>query len=170
MDLAHDECAQIVRHRRFDLETHDIAQPALFQTRLELANEIFGLFLNFDVAIADHAKRTASLDFVTRKQLFQEQRDGVFQREETTLQTIARRQVHLRVRQRNINEARNLARHWDQRVEGASISLAPQLQRDRKAQVRNERKRVRRIDRERGQQWKHFSHEQRLQIAAFFVG
>ena len=52
LGFVHDEIAQVFRHRGLDLQAHDIAQAALLQRRLVLTHEVFGLFLDFDVAVA----------------------------------------------------------------------------------------------------------------------
>ena len=92
-DFANDEGAQVLRHRRFDLQAHDVAQAALFQARFELAHEVFGLFLDFDVAVAHHAERALRLHRVAGEEFVQEQHDGVFEREEAALRTFARRRA-----------------------------------------------------------------------------
>ena len=108
------------------------------------------------------------LDPIIREELVEEKRDGVFERQKAALRPLARRQIRLRMRQRHIDKPRDLRWHRDQRIERAAVAFALQLQRDSEAQVRDEWKRVRRIDRERGQQRKYLRHEKRLQKRALF--
>ena len=68
-------------------------EAALFQARLELAHQVFGLFLDFDVAVADDAERALRFDVIAREELVQEQRDRVFKREEAALRALARREI-----------------------------------------------------------------------------
>ena len=77
-----DEVAQIVGHRGLDLDPHHRAQAALLQPRLELAHQVFGLFLDLDVAVADQAEQALALDLAAGEQLVEEQDQEAFQREE----------------------------------------------------------------------------------------
>ena len=57
VDVAGDEGAQRFRHARLDLEPDDRAAPAALQRALVKPHEVFGLFLDFDVAVANDAER-----------------------------------------------------------------------------------------------------------------
>ncbi len=50
------ELAQVERHRRFDAEMDDMAAPASLQRGFEQPDQILGLFLDLDVAVAQHAE------------------------------------------------------------------------------------------------------------------
>ena len=50
LELLGDEMADVLGHRRLDLEADHGAAAALLQRRLEEAHEILGLFLDLDVA------------------------------------------------------------------------------------------------------------------------
>ena len=55
-ELAGDEVAQRLRHRRIELEADHRAAPAPLQRALEEAHQVLGLFLDLDVAVADDAE------------------------------------------------------------------------------------------------------------------
>ena len=59
---------QLVRHRRVDLEPDHRAAPAALEHGLELAHEVFGLFLDFDVGVADDPESALPLHGVAREQ------------------------------------------------------------------------------------------------------
>ena len=119
-DLAHDKGAQVLRHRSFDLEAHDVAQPALFQARFELAHQVLGLFLDFDVAVAHHPEGADCIDFVAGEELVQEQHDRVLERDEAARRALAFNARLLRARFRHFDEAVHLRRHRDQRVQSCA--------------------------------------------------
>src|SRR3990170_2973499 len=54
-----------------ELEADDVAAPAPLQQRLERAHQILGLFLQLDVAVAQHAERALALDLEAREQLLE---------------------------------------------------------------------------------------------------
>ena len=61
------KCAQVLGHRRLDLEADHAAAPALLQRRLEQAHEILGLFLDLEIAVADDPERALPLHVVARE-------------------------------------------------------------------------------------------------------
>ena len=72
-------------------------------------------------------------------------------------------------RGRQADEALDLVRHADQRVHRLAVAGAHQLQRDREAEIGNERERMRRIDRQRRQQREHLAKEVILQPGLFLA-
>ena len=62
------EAPQLRRHRGFDLEPDHRAAPAPLEHGLELAHQVFGLFLDFDFAVADDAEGALPFDRVAGKQ------------------------------------------------------------------------------------------------------
>ncbi len=53
---AGDELAQVVRHGSLGLEADHRAAAAALQRGFEMADEILGLFLDLEVAVADDAE------------------------------------------------------------------------------------------------------------------
>ena len=137
------ERAQLFRHRRLDLEADHRSATAAFQRGLEHAHQVFRLFLDFEFGVADDAESALALHGVAGEQPADEQARGLLQRHQPHRLVLARRQA---------DEAVDLAGHADQRVHRLAVGDARKLQRDRKAEVRDERERMRRIDRERRQQ------------------
>ena len=62
------EAPQLRRHRRIDLEPDHRAAPAALEHGLELAHQIFGFFLDLDLAVADDAEGALPFDRVAREQ------------------------------------------------------------------------------------------------------
>ena len=60
--------AQVLGHRRLDLKPDHAAAPALLERRLEQPHQILGLFLDFEIAVADDAERALPLHVVTGKE------------------------------------------------------------------------------------------------------
>ena len=81
-ELAGDEIAQFRRHLLVELDADHRTAAAALQRRLEEAHQIFGLFLDLDIAVADEAERAGALDLVAREQLADEQADRFLERDE----------------------------------------------------------------------------------------
>ena len=137
------EAAKLGRHRRFHFEANGGTTTAALQRAFEQPHQVFGLFLDLDVEIADDAERSLPLDRVTRKQLRDEQTGCLLQRDHPY--DIA---VGLCWK---ADEPLDLLRHADERVHRPAVAGAREMEGDRKAEIGNERKRMRRIDRERRQ-------------------
>ena len=73
-------------------------------------------------------------------------------------------------RGRQPDEALDLVRHADQRVHRLAVAGAHELQRDREAEIGDERERMRRIDRQRREQREHLTQEVILQPGLFLPG
>ena len=135
--------------------------PPPLQRALEQADQILGLFLDFEFGVADDAEGALALDGVAGEQAADEQAGGLFQRD----------QVHRAVLARgHADEAVDLAGHADQRVHRLAVGHPRQLQRDGEAEARDERERVRRIDRQRRQQREDVAEEVILEPAALRLG
>ena len=63
------EAAQLGRHRRFHFEPDHRAAAAALERAFEQPHQVFGLFLDFEVGVADDAERALPLDRVAGKQL-----------------------------------------------------------------------------------------------------
>ncbi len=164
LKFADDEVAQIGGHGRLDLHAHHRAQTALLQRLLELQNQILGLFLDLDVAVADQAQHALFLDVASGEQVVDEQQQHVLERD-VALATGGGSAVR-----RQFPEAPHLRRHRHQRVEGLGLALALQLQRQGESQVRQEGEGVRRVDRQRRQHGEQLVQELGLQPFALGLG
>ena len=143
--------AQVLGHRRLDLKPDHASAPARLRADFEQPHEVFGLFFDFKVAVAYDAKCTLPLQVVTGKEPARVKADCLFQSDEP------RRAGFGEVRQ--ADEAIGPRRQTDHRVQHLAVALARQFQRDRSAEIGNERKRVGRIDGKRRQQGKDLVEE-----------
>ena len=64
VDVAGDELAQALGHAGFDLQADDRTAPAQLQRALIEANEVLGLFLDFDVAVANDPETALPDDLI----------------------------------------------------------------------------------------------------------
>ena len=155
------EAPQLSGHRRFHLEADHRAAPAALEHRLELANQILGLFLDFDFGVADDAEGALPFERITRKQLADEQSGELLDGDDARRRSITGRQP---------DETIDLVGHADQRVHRLAVAGAHELKRDREAEIGDERERMRRIDRQRREQRKHLPEEMVLQPGLFLLG
>ena len=84
------ERPQLFRHRGLDLEPDHRSAAAALQRGLEQANQIFGLFLDFQFGVADDAERALALDGVAGEQPADEQAGRLFQRDQPNRAILAR--------------------------------------------------------------------------------
>ena len=150
------EAAQLRRHLGVELEPDHRPAPALFERGLVQPHQIFGLFLDFDFGIANGAEGALPLDRVAGKQPADEQHGRVLERDQADGVAGARQ----------LDEALDLLRHADQRVHRLAVLHARELQREREAEIGNERERMRRIDRQRREQREDVGEEMLLQPGA----
>jgi hypothetical protein len=139
----HDELAQRRRHLRIGLDADHRTAATALQRGLEKANEVFRLFFHLDIAVANDAEGTGAFDLIARKQPVDELADHVFEGDvaDDVLdvgQPDEAVECHRQTQER---------RHW------LAAGLADELQAHRKAEVRNEGERMRRVDGERCQHW-----------------
>ncbi len=156
------EDAQLFGHRGLDLEPDHRPTPATLQRGLEQANEVFRLFLDFEFGVPDDAERALTLDGVAGEQAADEQAGGLLKRDQP------RRCAFLGGG--DPDEAVDLAGHADQRVHRLAVGYPRQLQCHREAKVRDERERMRRVDRQRRQQWEDVVEEVILDPGALGFG
>ena len=164
LQLADDEVAQIARHGRLDLDAHHRAQATLLQRLLELQDQIFSLFLDLDVRVADQAQNALFLNLAAGEQVVDEQQQHVFQRDESL---VPRRGAAVG---RQFPEPTHLGRHRHQGVEGLGLALSLQLQRQGEAQVGQEGEGVGRIDGQRRQDGEELVQELGFQTLALGLG
>ena len=137
------EGAQLLRHLGVHLEADHRTPPAPLQRGLEHANQIFRLFLDFEFGVADDAERALALDRVAGKQPADEQAGGLFQRDQAHRAVLV---AGMRMKRSILPGMRISA------FIGLPSDTRAQLQRDGEAEARDERERMRRIDRKRRQQ------------------
>ena len=143
------EAAQLLRHLGVDLEPDHRPAAAALQRGLEQADEVFGLFLDFELGVADDAEGALAVEIVAGEQAVDEQAGHLLQRD----------QAHHLALGRQADEAVDLAGHADQRVHLLAVGGARELERDGEAEARDEREGVGRIDRQRRQQREHVVEE-----------
>ena len=155
------KAAQLLRHLGFDLEPDHRSAAAALQRGLEQADQIFGLFLDFEFGVADDAERALALDRIAGEQPADEQPGGLLQRDQPH---------HAVLAAGHADEAVDLAGHADQRVHRLAVGGARKLQRDGEAEARDEREGMGRIDRERRQQREDVVEEVVLDPGPFGLG
>ena len=125
-------------------------------------HEVLGLLLDFDVAVANDAEDALPDHLETGKQQRAERHDDLFERDELLRAAASGfRQFH---------EALDLVGKAHQRVHHPAVLEMLQFQREREAEIGDERKRMRRVDRERGQHGKDLQQEIILQPIAIALG
>src|SRR6516165_4896871 len=112
---------------------------------------MFGLFLELDLGSANDAEGALPLDRVAGEEAGDEKADQLFERDHAD----SRRSLG----SRQADEAVDLVRHADERVHRLAVARARQVQRDGEAEVGNERKWMRGIDGERGEQRENLPKE-----------
>ena len=85
LEVIGDETAQIVRHRLAALHVDDRTAPAPLEQRFEHQHQVFGLFFDFHVAVAQDAEQAGAGDRMTREQLVVIKLDDLFERQEARL-------------------------------------------------------------------------------------
>ena len=125
-------------------------------------HEIFGFFLDFEIAVADDAEQPLPAQQIAGEQPLRVHRDQRFEQHEA----LAPR----RPRARQAHEALDLRRQADQRLQRLAVARPHQLERQREAEIGNEGERMRRIDRERRQHREDAAEEMFLQPFAIGLG
>ncbi len=69
--LADDHALEVRGHAGLKLQADHLTAPAAFQGRLEVSYQVFGFFLDLDIAVADNAERAVAEHLVAGKQLRQ---------------------------------------------------------------------------------------------------
>ena len=156
--FARDQAGQLGRDRAFGLEPDHPATTAAFDRAAEIADEVFGFFLDLDVAVAHHPERGRTDHLEPGEQRLAEIAQHRFQRDEPRrglLELIEPRQ-----------------RRWqhDQFAHRLVIGLAVQLEQDRHPQIGDERKRMRRIERLRGDDRQQLFGVKARQFGTFVAG
>jgi len=158
--MIRDEMAEISGHRTVAHHLDHVAAAAPFQKRFEQPHEIFGFFFDFHIAVAHDAEKAGAYDRVAREQAMQIKPEDAFERDE----------AHRRAVRRQAHEARQLLRHGKECRHRLAVTLARQTQRERETEIGYERKRMRRIDRQRRQNRKHLLAKFDVEPGAVGVG
>ncbi len=137
-----DEDAQSFRHFTVELDADHLTTAAALQRCLEEANQIFRLFLDFDIAVADDTERTGATHFITGEKPSDEQAHCILDGDEAVVIGLIRRQL---------NKAFQRNRDAQERRHRMIIGAPRKLQSDGEAQIGDERERMRRIDGKRRQ-------------------
>ena len=137
-----DEGAHFRGHVRVRLQPDHRAAPAAFQRRLEQADQVFRLFLDFEIAVADDAEQALRLDRKAGKQLLDMGDDHRLQQHQP-------RAASGRLRQ--ADEAVDLGRHAHQRLHPRARAAVREVERERQAEIGNEGEGMSRVDRQRRQ-------------------
>ncbi len=153
VQFLHDQRCQVFGGTGADLQPDHLAPPPPLQRGFKLAHQILGLVLQFQVAVAQHAEGTMAQIDIAGKQHPQMQKQQFLQRQKPVLTRPCGQGY----------EARDLLGDRQQRLQGAPVAAALQLQRQAKACVGDEGKGMRRVDGQRRQQRKHRCQEMRLQ-------
>ena len=146
VELLHHEAPEPRGHLPVDLQPDDVAAAAALERRLVEGDEILGLLLDLDVAVAQDAKGALAARDEAGKQLGDEHADRRLDADEPGSEPGAIRGGGVGGQP---DEARQLARDRQQRVHGLAVALAPQLDTHGERAVLDERERVRRIDGDR---------------------
>src|SRR5689334_15339839 len=142
VELIGDEGAQIVGHRARALHVDDGTAATALQQSLEQKHQIFGFFLDFDIAVAKYAKDAGTGDFMAGEKLVEINGDDFFERQE----------AHDLAAVGKTDEALQLRRNRHECGDNLAVLGANQAQRKRESEIGNEGKRMCRID---GQRCEH---------------
>ena len=82
LQLFDDERAHGLRRSCIHFDTDDVAAAAALEERFKVADEVFGLFLELDIAVAHDAERAFRNDFMSGEHMAEERADRLFQRDE----------------------------------------------------------------------------------------
>ena len=130
---------QILRHARIGLEANDGAAAPALQRRLEQEDQILGLLLDLDLAVADHAEIAEPGHLEAGEEPVEIHADQGLQRQEADRLA------------RQADEAGDLGRQDDEGAELALVLGPAQIEHDGEAEIGDEGKGMGRIDGHRRQ-------------------
>ena len=148
LELLHHEALQPCRHLPVDLETDDVAAAPALERGLVKRDQVLGLLLHLDVAVAQDAEGAVASRQESGKQARQEHADDGLDADEADRGDPILPRAVLRGQ---ADEADKLHGDRQQRVHGRAVALAPQLHSHGDAAVLDERERMRRVDGKRRQ-------------------
>ena len=157
LELASEQLEDLAGHPRVDLEPDDPrVTAAAAQLGLDRREQVFGVAVDVvEVAVTRHPERVMADDLHPREERLQVQRDQVFER-----------QVALAPLLRKIerDEAREHRRHLDSRESLLLLLRVAHEDREVQREVRDVRKRMAGVDRERGQHREDLLPEDAVQL------
>jgi hypothetical protein len=148
-----DQALERVRRAAIEREPDRPAPAAALERGLELAHQVLGLFLDFQVAVAQHPEDAAAGGPVAGKELIQEQLQQGFQRQEADLARRPRGQPDV---------ARELRRDRDHRPHRFGIGDPLEIQHQRQPAIGDEGEGMRRVQRQGGHHRKDLGQEMLL--------
>ena len=159
VELVAEELPQVGRHADIDRKTDHAAAPAALEGALEGADEVFRLFVDFHLAVAQDAENAVAGQLEGgRKDAVEEQQDELLQQHEADV--VAGQP----------DEALKLRRHRQQRVEVLAAVGIVELEGEAEAEIGDEGERVGRIDRDRRQDREDIFEEAGFQPVDLAVG
>ena len=162
VDVAGHESAQRFGHAGFDLQPDDRSAAASLKRAFVKAHEVFRLLLDLDVAVADDSKGALAQHFVAWKQQADERDDQSVERHKP--RDHAERTVG------QPHEPLDAAGDAHERAHRSAVLRIEQLERQREAEIGDEGKRMRRIDRQRRQDREDMLKEVLLQPVPLAAG
>jgi hypothetical protein len=154
IERALHEALQFRRHPRLDVEPDHDATAAALERGLEQPHQVFGLFEDFHLRVADHPERARAFHRIAGKKLADEQAGRALDRDQPGLPGLPAVGGLGQP-----DETLDAVRHADQRVHRLAVLAAGKLQGDGEAEIGDERERMGRIDCERRQQRKDVGQE-----------
>ena len=142
-----EKTAQLARHAAVDREMDHMAAAAAFECRLEQADEILGLFLDLDLAVAQHAEDALRNDGKSREQVIEKQCDHLLDRQKADAGA------------GEADKAVDRDRDQDQRLQAHIVAEPLELQSEPEPAIDDKREGMRRIHRERRQHREDVGHK-----------
>ena len=142
-----DQRFEEIGRRCAELEPDHPPASAFLQRRSELANQVLGVLLDFNVAVAQHAKGAGASQFEARKDEVEVRCDHLVDRNEA------------RVVAGQADEPADRGGDHQHFVDRLAIRRFDHRENERIAAVGNEREGVRRVDRERGEDRQDLARE-----------
>ena len=160
-DLLADQPFQRRRRAGAEIEPDGAAAAPALERGLELAHQVLGLFLDLQIAVAQHPEDAMPGGGVTREELAQEQSQQRLQGQEADRVTRAVGEP---------DEAVEFRRNRDQGAHRLAVGGTHQFEQQRQPLVRDEREGMCRIERQRGHHREHLGQEIILQPGAVGAG
>jgi hypothetical protein len=155
--LLDQEPAHVGRHRRGDLEPHDLAEAARAELVLDRAEQVVRLVGDGEVGIAGDPEDVVAEDLHPREELVEVARDHVLERDEAALADLEEARQHL-------------LRHLHAREGLVARDRVAQPHGEAEREVRDVRERAPRADRERRQHREDLLREEAVDLGHVLRG
>ena len=149
VELCSDEIAHTFRHEAVELEPDDGAAATPLQRAFEQQDEIFRLFLDFEIAVTNDAEHPRAAHRITGKQRRYEHVDEHFERHEPLLAVAVGQ----------FDETFHLRGQANQCLEVFVVAWPREFERHGETEIGDEGEGMRGIDGERRQHWKNVEEE-----------